>query len=230
MRTTHSTFSLAGHTIHLVTFDPATFTDADLLWLPHYAQLADAGRKRKADHLAGRIAASHALRDHTVPGIGPSGEPLWPEGIAGSITHGGTQAMAVVTHEQHALIGIDCEAILPDREAREIKDGIVDTLEEIVLSRSGKPFALALTLVFSAKESLFKALFPRVKTYLGFDSARITHINEESLTLALTRPLAGFDEGTPFTLHWLCDGARAITLLPYSPAAGPLRSSPQRSR
>ncbi|MGX5148439.1 enterobactin synthase subunit EntD, partial [Enterobacter hormaechei] len=61
MHTTHSTFSLAGHTLHRITFDPATFTDADLLWLPHHAQLADAGRKRKADHLAGRIAAAHAL-------------------------------------------------------------------------------------------------------------------------------------------------------------------------
>lgn len=34
MHTTHSTFSLAGHTLHRITFDPATFTDADLLWLP----------------------------------------------------------------------------------------------------------------------------------------------------------------------------------------------------
>ena len=72
MHTTHSTFSLAGHTLHRITFDPATFTDADLLWLPHHAQLADAGRKRKADHLAGRIAAAHALPDHTMPAIGPS--------------------------------------------------------------------------------------------------------------------------------------------------------------
>ena len=34
MHTTHSTFSLAGHTLHRITFDPTTFTDADLLWLP----------------------------------------------------------------------------------------------------------------------------------------------------------------------------------------------------
>ena len=71
MHTTHRTFILAGHTVHHVTFDPTTFTDADLLWLPHHAELANAGRKRKAEHLAGRIAAAHALPDHTVPGIGP---------------------------------------------------------------------------------------------------------------------------------------------------------------
>ena len=83
---------------------------------PHHAQLANAGRKRKADHLAGRIAAAHALPDHTVPAIGPSGEPLWPQGISGSITHSGTQAIAVVT-QYPALIGIDCETILSENEA-----------------------------------------------------------------------------------------------------------------
>ena len=222
MHTAHSTFSLAGLTLHHITFDPTTFTDADLLWLPHHAQLSSAGRKRKADHLAGRIAAAHALSDHAVPGIGPSGEPLWPDGISGSITHSGTRAMAVIT--QHpALIGIDCETILPENEALEIKDGIIDAQEEAVLSRSGYPFALALTLVFSAKESLFKALFPRVQAYMGFDSAWVTKLDDKTLTLALTRQLAGFNEGAAFTLHWQQQGEQAITLLSRSPADGPSR-------
>ncbi|WP_217480105.1 enterobactin synthase subunit EntD [Enterobacter chuandaensis] len=222
MHTTHSTFSLAGHTLHRVIFDPTTFTDSDLLWLPHHAQLADAGRKRKADHLAGRIAAMHALNERTIPAIGPSGEPLWPEGVSGSITHSGTQAMAVVT--QHpALIGIDCEAILPENEAREIKDGILDEQEERVLCRAGYPFALALTLAFSAKESLFKALFPQVQTYMGFDCARVTMLDDKTLTLTLARQLAGFYEGTTFTLHWQQHGEQAITLLSHAPADGPSR-------
>jgi len=213
MHTTHSTFILAGHTVHRVTFDPTTFTDADLLWLPHHAELSNAGRKRKAEHLAGRIAAAHALPDYTVPGIGPSGEPLWPEGVSGSITHSGAQAMAVVVRHQDALVGIDCEAILPDREARDIQDGIVDAQEAMCLTRSGYPFALALTLAFSAKESLFKAHFPQVKTYMGFDCARIMTLDERTLTLALTRPHAEFKENTLFTVHWLPDGNQVITLL-----------------
>ncbi|ELF1045342.1 enterobactin synthase subunit EntD [Enterobacter asburiae] len=216
MHTTHTTFIIAGHTVHHVTFDPTTFTDADLLWLPHYAELANAGRKRKAEHLAGRIAAAHALgaiHERAIPGIGPSGEPLWPEGVSGSITHSGAQAMAVVVRHQDALVGIDCEAILPDREAREIQDGIVDAQEAICLTHSGYPFALALTLAFSAKESLFKALFPQVRTYMGFDCARIMTLDERTLTLALTRPQAEFKENTLFTVHWLLDGNQAITLL-----------------
>lgn len=213
MHTTHRTLILANHTVHHVTFDPTTFTDADLLWLPHHAELANAGRKRKAEHLAGRIAAAHALPDHTVPGIGPSGEPLWPEDISGSITHSGTQAMAVVVHHPDARVGIDCEAILPDSEAREIQDGIIDAQEAMCLMRSGYPFALALTLAFSAKESLFKALFPQVKTFMGFDCARITRLDERTLTLALTRPQDEFKENTLFTVHWLLNNDRVITLL-----------------
>ncbi|HDR2661039.1 enterobactin synthase subunit EntD [Enterobacter asburiae] len=223
MQVNHSTFLLAGLTVHHVSFDPATFTDADLLWLPHHAELSHAGRKRKADHLAGRIAAAYALNERTIPGIGPSGEPLWPDGMSGSITHSGMQAMAVVIRERQALIGIDCEAILPENEAREIKDGIIDAQEEPVLSHSGYPFPLALTLVFSAKESLFKALFPRVQAYMGFDSARVTKLDDKTLTLALTRQLAGFNEGAAFTLHWQLQDEQAITLLSRSPADGPWR-------
>ncbi|WP_368525676.1 enterobactin synthase subunit EntD [Enterobacter asburiae] len=216
MHTTHSTFSLAGHTVHHVTFDPTTFTDADLLWLPHHAELANAGRKRKAEHLAGRIAAAHALgviNERAIPGIGPSGEPLWPKGVSGSITHSGTQAMAVVVRHQDSLVGIDCEAILPDREAREIQDGIVDAQEAMCLTHSGYSFALALTLAFSAKESLFKALFPKANTFMGFEWARVTELTEKTITLALSRPAGEYPEGKRFPLIWQNNDTSVFTLL-----------------
>ena len=216
MHTTHTTFLLTHHTVHHITFDPTTFTDTDLLWLPHHAQLTDAGRKRKADHLAGRIAAAHALsalNDRTIPAIGTSGEPLWPADISGSITHSGTQAMAVATRDLHALIGIDCEAILPEREAHEIKDGVIDTQEDTVLTRSGYPFALALTLAFSAKESLFKALFPQVQEYMGFDCARVTQLDNKTLVLALAKDVGPFSKGKQVTLAWEMINTHVCTLL-----------------
>ncbi len=64
MKTTHTSLPFAGHTLHFVEFDPANFCEQDLLWLPHYAQLQHAGRKRKTEHLAGRIAAVYALREY----------------------------------------------------------------------------------------------------------------------------------------------------------------------
>ncbi|HFS8942218.1 TPA: enterobactin synthase subunit EntD [Enterobacter roggenkampii] len=213
MHTTHRTFILAGHTVHHVTFDPTTFTDADLLWLPHHAELANAGRKRKAEHLASRIAAAHALPDHTVPGIGPSGEPLWPEGVSGSITHSGTQAMAVAVRYPYALVGIDCEAILPDREAREIQDGIINAQEAMCLTRSGSPFALALTLAFSAKESLFKALFPTARRYMGFDFSRVTALNQKTIALTLSHPAGRYQQGKCYSLAWQHVNGEVYTLI-----------------
>jgi len=211
MQTTYSRFLLAGQTVHHITFDPATFTDADLLWLPHHQQLSHAGRKRKADHLAGRIAAFYSLNRHSIPGIGSNGEPLWPAGISGSISHSGTQAVAFC--QQNGLVGIDCEAIIDENEARDIQDGVVDTQEAQLLADSHFPFDLAFTLAFSAKESLFKALFPQVQAWMGFDSAHITALTASTLTLTLTRPLPPFAQNQAFTLHWCRIDGLVITLL-----------------
>lgn len=211
MHTHHSTFLLAGQTVHRITFVPATFTDADLLWLPHHHQLADAGRKRKADHLAGRIAAFHALNRQAIPAIGSSGEPLWPVGVSGSLSHSGTLAVAIC--RDSGLIGVDCEAIIDESEAREIQDGVIDVQEARVLAGCGLPFALAFTLAFSAKESLFKALFPQVQAWMGFESARVTAMNADTLSLTLTRPLPPFAQNQAFTAHWLRLDARVVTLI-----------------
>lgn len=51
---------------------------------------------------------------------------------------------------------------------------------------------------------------------MGFDSARITLLDDRTLTLALTRQLAGFEEGTAFTLHWQQHGEQVITLLSHA--------------
>lgn len=220
MHTAHSTFSLAGHTVHRVDFAPETFTHADLLWLPHHAEFSHAAPKRKAEHLAGRIAATRALTAHgitAVPGIGSSGEPLWPAGFSGSISHTSRCALAVVS--TNALTGIDGEIILPADEAEDVKDGIIGPAEEPLLRAAALPFAQALTLAFSAKESLFKALYPAVGEMMGFDCARVTALDDESLTLALARPLAGFEEGFTFRLPWLREGNMLITLLHSAPAA-----------
>lgn len=216
MQTTHSLLTLGGVCVQRIDFDPSTFDNADLLWLPHHAALSHASAKRKADHLAGRIAAAHALQNfsiNAVPGIGRNGEPLWPAGFAGSISHSGSQAFALAVKRDNALVGIDGEQLIAAQEAVEIQDGIINPQEKTVLMRTGYPFALALTLAFSAKESLFKALFPRVNTYMGFDSACVTNISRSTLTLSLARPLAGFSHHHPFILHWCENNSGVITLL-----------------
>ncbi len=96
MRHHRTVLPLAGYTIQQIDFDPATFQPEDLFWLPYHASLTGWGRKRQAEHLAGRIAAAYALREvgeKRLPAIGDQRQPLWPTPWFGSISHCGQRAL-----------------------------------------------------------------------------------------------------------------------------------------
>ncbi|WES70612.1 enterobactin synthase subunit EntD [Superficieibacter sp. HKU1] len=212
MKTVHTTLSLSPHRLHRIDFDPATFGEHDLLWLPYCAQLAQAGRKRKAEHLAGRIAAIHALGEYDekgVPGIGEARQPMWPAGIYGSISHSATTALAVVSRQP---VGVDIETLFTNQLSDELADSIVDSREQTLLRAAPLPFPLALTVAFSAKESLFKAWSARAAPRPGFHSARVIAIGPDSLHL---QPSAHFSPrlaGQTFTLHWAKIAQQIVTV------------------
>lgn len=181
MLTRHSTF----HAIHRIDFEPDSFTAADLLWLPHHAQLANSGKKRQTEHLAGRIAAVHALRafaEKSVPGIGHQRQPVWPAGLHGSISHCGHTAVAIVAR---APVGIDIETLFSPALADALANDIAREDELAVLRGGELPFPLALTLAFSAKESLYKALSARHPTLLHFHDAVVKGLSASTITLSL---------------------------------------------
>ncbi|MEX0740464.1 MAG: 4'-phosphopantetheinyl transferase superfamily protein [Pseudohongiella sp.] len=173
-------------------FDENAFHAAlpDLLSLTLPTELSRAVPKRKAEFIAGRYCAREALallanspfatgtetiqRDARV-GIGANREPLWPGGVVGSITHSHGYASAVVARrDQVRAVGVDTEKwIEPDR-AENIKQQILTRqechAEQQLLFDSPLHY---LTLVFSAKESLFKCLFPLVNTFFDFHAAAI---------------------------------------------------------
>lgn len=218
MHTTHIPLPFADHTLHIVEFDPDTFHGHDLLWLPHHTQLHSSGRKRKAEHLAGRIAAVHALREFghkTVPGIGVQRQPLWPQDLFGSISHSATTALAVVsTHP----IGLDIEAIFTPQTAVELADGIIDNHEHQILQHACLPFPLALTLVFSAKESLYKAFSNQASGLPGFTSAKITALTTQQLTLQIMPSFSQGLAGLSVNISWFQREENIITLC-ASPAS-----------
>lgn len=175
MKTHHSTL----HTLQRIDFDPDSFTPGDLLWLPHHAKLARSGKKRQTEHLAGRIAAVHALRafgEKSVPGIGKNRQPIWPEGLYGSISHCGNTAIAIVARTP---VGIDIEAVFSPQLADELASHIASEEELAVLRLSTLPFPLALTLAFSAKESLYKAFSSQYPELQGFHDAVTISLNAE---------------------------------------------------
>ncbi|MFM4733657.1 amonabactin biosynthesis phosphopantetheinyl transferase AmoD [Aeromonas salmonicida] len=198
--------------LHRVCFDPAAFTPACYeqagILLP--ASLQRAAPKRLGEFLAGRLAAREALRrvglgDHVVA-IGSAREPRWPAGFEGSISHslllGRGMALCAVRPGQGGM-GLDLEAWLEDEQACELWPGIVNDEEWGRLQRCPLGPAQGLTLAFSAKESLFKALYPRVGRYFDFLDARWLAMTEQTLTLELKSALTpDLPAGWHCTLHW----------------------------
>ncbi|MEX5410944.1 4'-phosphopantetheinyl transferase [Atlantibacter hermannii] len=218
MNTELTTLALNQRTLFCLRFAPDSFAAQDLLWLPHHAMLARAVVSRKAEHLAGRIAAVHALRQAggptTPPGIGAHREPLWPAGFTGSITHAGNLALAAAkpTGERFASLGIDYQPLLTDNDAQKLADGVLFGDERARIQAASMPFHLALSQIFSAKESLFKALFPAVQNWFGFDGAQMVALAPRTVTLELTCPLGPFPVGSRFTLAWMPFGDGIVTL------------------
>lgn len=224
MQTIVSHFDFPGTALRCVRvdFDTASFHPNDLLWLPHHNRLLNAVARRRAEHLAGRIAACEALRLHgvenAIPGIGLHREPCWPPGFTGSITHTGNIALATVIVDRNSKyggIGIDCETIMCEQTSRELAHGIVNITERALLQSCGLPFPTALTLAFCAKESLFKALYRHVGRYFDFSAAEVTSISHYKIELTLVSQLGPFPHGMSFSALWNSDGARLTTLIEH---------------
>lgn len=204
MQIQHSIIQLAGHSLQRIDFDPATFQPEDLFWLPHHTLLADCARKRQTEHLAGRIAAVYALQEvgeKDVPAIGDQRQPLWPAPWYGSISHSKQTALAVVSA---GPVGIDIERIMTPSLAADLESSIVNAEEKMLLDASGLPFELALTLAFSAKESVFKACHANVQAGRGFTDFELVYIKEGMLLLRLS--------AEEFRLQWIKAGEFVITL------------------
>ena len=124
--------------------------------------------KRRSEFLAGRVCAALALRAAGQPmHVSRTGRaPIWPPGVTGSISHSDTRAIAVVSLT-HTAIGVDCETIMQDALAQRLQPSLISPAEA-QLCPPTLPFASFLTVVFSAKEALYKALSPQLDTIPGF--------------------------------------------------------------
>lgn len=99
--------------------------------------------------------------------------PRWPDSIVGAITHHRGQAAAAVAHAADFRgLGVDLEAL------RTPSAGLLRRIlrpEERACLEHLPPAARdeAFMVVFSAKESVFKALYPHTGIYLGFQDATV---------------------------------------------------------
>ncbi len=148
-------------------------------------ELMGAVAKRKSEFLAGRICAALALRAAGQQiHVGRNGRaPVWPRNVAGSISHSNSRAIAVVSLT-HSAIGVDCETILTDALALKLQAEIISPAEA-QLHPPALPFASFLTVVFSAKEAVYKALSPQLETMPAFLDVTLVGMSPGNLYLVL---------------------------------------------
>lgn len=142
--------------------------------------------KRQAEYLAGRLCAREALRRVTgtaaVPACGEDRAPQWPVGALGSITHGSGWAGAVVGNSADWRgLGLDIEQIMPASRAERLAGEILTPAELFCLEAlPSEQRAQRISLTFSLKESLFKALYPQVLQHFYFQDAELLSVEADN--------------------------------------------------
>lgn len=171
--------------------------------LPEERRLLGAGvsAKRTRDFTLGRHCAHQALE--RLQGISPAPEnreagiitapprlekvnpatlpilrgagrmPLWPEGVVGSITHSAGMAAAAAAYSNaYAGIGLDLERV--GRSSERLIARILRPEERVWLEALPAHLReVVFAVIFSTKESIFKALHPATGVFLGFQEAAL---------------------------------------------------------
>ncbi|MGW3469972.1 4'-phosphopantetheinyl transferase family protein [Saccharopolyspora sp. NPDC000995] len=187
------------------------FTDPpDAVLFPEEEALITRARdKRRREFTTGRWCAHQALSLIGVPPApllrGEHGAPQWPAGIIGSITHcAGYRAAVVARAERVHTVGIDAEPHAP------LPDGVLNVVSLEAERAHLAHLSTVYTdthwdrILFSCKESVYKAWYPITGQWLGFKDARLelapgtftAYLRKEGAELA-DRPLR------TFTGRWL---------------------------
>lgn len=140
--------------------------------------------------------------------IGPSRAPIWPEGVEGSISHTRGLAVSVAARDsQYRGIGLDVEHVIESSMREVLSSTVVDHHEIQYLQTLDDDLSIeaALTLAFSAKESLFKGTHAIVGHSFGFDKAKVVQVDIEQNTLQLQvaeNLCTDYPQGKICTLHF----------------------------
>ena len=149
--------------------------------------LAKAHARRLDEFLAGRYCVHKTFGEFGEATYLPietleSRAPQWPAGYIGSISHTKGKVWTVLAKsDQVKFIGNDMELIMSDKTAQSIKTKIIIESEQYDYNKYNEKidFRTYITLIFSAKESLYKALYPMVQEFFGFEDAVVKNINFE---------------------------------------------------
>jgi 4'-phosphopantetheinyl transferase EntD len=194
------------------------------------AVVGNAVEKRRREFVTARACARRALEQLGLPAqaipTGAKGEPLWPAGAVGSITHcAGYRACALARATDLLTIGVDAEPNEP------LPDGLIAdiALPEERRRLGGLEVAAPGVvswdrLLFSINESVYKAWFPLAKRWLGFEDAEVEIDLQHqtfSARLLVSGPSVAGTELTGFSGRWLAEGGLLFAAIAVPTGASP---------
>lgn len=176
---------IACATFDIQAFTPDLFAE---LRIPCPPAIQRAARKRQAEYLASRwlvreIAALCGVAEFILTNDADRA-PCWPSAFTASLSHTAGLVFALADTEKRA-VGIDVEHWMNQELAEETSNILMDDAEKQLLSSLSLSLAQATTLLFSLKESLYKALWPEVRHYIDFLQVRLLALDEQQQTATL---------------------------------------------
>ncbi|MCZ0970537.1 4'-phosphopantetheinyl transferase family protein [Streptomyces noursei] len=185
-----------------------------------FALVAEAVPQRQREFGTVRNCARRALAAF---GIAPApvlpGErraPIWPIGIVGAMTHcTGYRGAAVARATDVRSVGVDAEphARIEDPGVLELVT-LPDERAQLSQLAAHQPEICWDRLIFSAKESVYKAWFPLTGRWLGFEDAHLTLDPTDATFTArflVPGPVVEGRELTEFTGRWLIGSQLVMT-------------------
>lgn len=151
-------------------------------------QMKDVAAVRQQEFIAGRYCAIKASKElgihlESLP-VAKTREPVWPQDIVGSISHSKLLALSCISlAKNYDSLGIDAEEVLSESVARDVQETIASSAEVSLLNKSY--FLKELTILFSAKEALYKALFPLTREFIDFKEVKLRGLDTEKRTFEL---------------------------------------------
>lgn len=204
-------------------FDPHQLAEGDFqrCLIEPPASIQRSVAKRQTEFLAGRLCAREAMRRldgrQHVPLIGDDRAPVWPQDLCGSITHSTGWAAAIVANKQHWRgLGMDVEQVMSSERATRLAGEILTTPElQRMAAGPEQQIALLVTLTFSLKEALFKALYPLVLKRFYFEDAELLEWSENgSARLRLKIDLSEeWHSGKELQAQFSVEGGQLLSLV-----------------
>jgi len=187
--------------------DPAIQASRQQILLP--AEVCRAVPQRQSEYLAGRLLLRQLQLKLglSTAQILPAADrsPQWPAGQQGSLSHSAGQLLAGLSAKSGYRLGVDLEHWLTLTQYTDLASAILSAaelqwckqynLQQQGLTHWSEPKLL--TLIFAAKEALFKALYPDCQVIMEFSAAKVLTVTARQILLQLT---------TDWSMQW-CAGS-----------------------